>query len=646
VRRWTVVAVVLVLIGGIVGFFVVRGRDSGNADAGVTAPTKEVAAYLAAWDKQDYATMASMVFQAPSTYVAQHEAMARALEVTNASYVAGPVTLGVDRVSATAPYSATLQLRGLGPWRYSGTLTLIRSTTDSLGVQSPVVNGQGGGTWKVVWSPSTMQPQLSDGQTLVRTRMWAPRGPILDANGQPIVSSGTVIQVGVEPDRVKNAGQVKAALAQQLGIAPAAYDKAVAGAQPSWFVPLTTITESKYAAVKPVLYPIPGIQFPPKTGRVQLESDIGGSLVGSVQPITAEQLQQLGAPYEVGDSVGTTGIEGAYERRLAGTPSGAIEVVDATTHKVVRVLRRFAGIAPQPVQTTIDPGMQAAADAALANVSQPAALVAVDVNSGEVRAVSNGTNAGFDRALQGHYPPGSTFKIVTSTAVLGAGATATTPITCPPALTVEGETFHNFDGEATGTVTFRTAFAKSCNNAFVQLVQRAGVTGMERAAHAYGFGVNYQTGLPSFGGSYPTPRDDAELAQSSFGQARVLASPLQMASVAAAVAHGQWRAPVLVRGLKQPAAATTVPPIAPNVAATVRDFMTAVVQPGGTAAGVSPPGHPMAGKTGTAQLANTGATDAWFVGYSGPTAFAVVVEGGGVGGSVAAPIAAHFVQAL
>jgi cell division protein FtsI/penicillin-binding protein 2 len=389
------------------------------------------------------------------------------------------------------------------------------------------------------------------------------------------------------------------------------------------------------------------VEFKPGTARVHPDPTFASQLLGTTHEITAEELKRMGTPYDVGDTVGAGGVEDTYERQLAGTPSGDVHLVDTKTHQTVAALKEFAGTKPRPVTITLDATVQAAADAALATVTQPAALVAVDTQTGEVRAVTSRPLNGFNRALTGRYPPGSTFKIVTATAALSTGATPATTITCPAALTLGGRTFHNFEGEATGTIDFRTAFAKSCNNAFIQLAEHAGTAALENAAKSFGFNAKYSSGLPSFGASYPHPKDVVELAGSSIGQARVEASPLHMASVAAAAATGTWKPPVIVRGVKN-----TVPaaPIAPAVDGALHDFMSAVVQTGGTGTAAAVPGRQVFGKTGTAQFGNDSSTaaptHAWFVGYSGNIAFAVLVEGGGVGGRVAAPLAARFVSAL
>jgi cell division protein FtsI/penicillin-binding protein 2 len=644
-RRVGVVAVVVVLVAGVA--VLVAKREHGSSRAVISPPVQQVGAYLAAWDKNDYAAMEPMVFQPPTSFVAAHQQMVDGLGVVAAHLTAGPVSLVPgDDTRATAPFSAVLQL-GLGMWKYNGTLSLIRLTTTKNGTVLQATRGQPGSTWKVLWEPSTLYPQMRIGLAFARTRTWPQRAPITDETGNVLVGTGPMVQIGVEPGRIANKGQVAAALQQQLGVTPAQLDQDLVGQQPTWFVPIQSVPrDARYQQIRAVLAPIPGIEFRATFGRTGPDASFAPAVLGTTGPITAQQLKQLGAPYTVGDVAGSGGVEEAFERQLAGAPSGAISLVDAKTHTTVAVLQRYAGRAPKPVAITIDPTTQSAANAALATATKPTALVAIDVPSGEVRAVANSPANGFDLALLARVPPGSTFKVITSTAVLASGANATTPITCPPQLTVDGETFHNFEGEGLGTTNFQSAFARSCNNAFIQLVQRAGTARMEQAAAQYGFNVPYTIGLPSFGGSYPAPKDLAELAASSIGQARVVASPLQMASVAAAVARGAWKPPTLVRGVSQPATTATAP-INPGIDATLHEFMAAVVQNGtGTAAAV--PGHVVYGKTGTAEYGGgpNPPTHAWFIGFTGNTAFAVFVEGGGVGGQAAAPIAARFVSAL
>jgi cell division protein FtsI/penicillin-binding protein 2 len=218
-----------------------------------------------------------------------------------------------------------------------------------------------------------------------------------------------------------------------------------------------------------------------------------------------------------------------------------------------------------------------------------------------------------------------------------------TVVACEPSVTVDGKAFKNFEDEALGPIPFRTAFAHSCNTAFVTLAEGMSDADLRGAAGRFGFGVAYDAGVGAEGGQFPDPADAAERAAAAIGQGRVLASPLHMASVAAAVASGTWRPPRVVG--PQPAAA----PIAldPATVAVLRDLMREVVRTGtGTAAAVT--GQDVAGKTGTAEFGNASPPEAhaWFVGFRGSLAFAVLVEGGGVGGQVAAPIAARFLASV
>jgi cell division protein FtsI/penicillin-binding protein 2 len=645
-----IVAVVVVVAAvGTIGFVALRGDDDPAAPTPVSEAAEPVADYLAAWHEFDYPAMERLVAQPPESFVAQHEQMVEALEVRGARFEPGAVRpVPGDDTRATASFDALVHLRGLGPWRYEGRIDLTRVVVTENGTRSPASAGEPGGTWLVDWSPATLHPEMRTGVAFARARSRPERGAILDRDGTVLVGGGTVVQIGVEPRRITDRDALAAALEEQLQVTRAELDRALAGAQPDWFVPVASMPRGpRYDAVRAVLYPIPGVLFRETKDRVRPDPEFARHVLGRTHEITAEELETLGeATYDAGDEVGSSGIEESYETQLAGTPSGNVHLVDVETgERVGPVLHRFRGKAPQAVTTTLDPSVQAAADAALAGVAQPAGLVAVDVGTGEVLAAASRPLDGFDRAITGRYPPGSTFKIVSATASLNTGATAGTTITCPGALEVGGRTFHNFEGEAAGTIDFATAFAHSCNNAFIQLAQRAGEPALATAARQFGFGVDYEVGLPHFGGSFPEPVDVVELAAASIGQGRVEASPLHMASVAATAANGQWRPPVVVRGVANDAVGTE--PIAPAALGTLQSFMAAVVSQGtGEAAAV--PGRDVRGKTGTAEFGDTdpAPTHAWFVGYSGNVAFAVLVEGGGVGGQVAAPLAQRFVAAL
>jgi hypothetical protein len=375
------------------------------------------------------------------------------------------------------------------------------------------------------------------------------------------------------------------------------------------------------------------------------------SLVGSVRDITAEALKRLGSPYQGGDQAGWSGIERTFERRLAGDPTGEVQLVDEDGAKV-KVLRRFGGRPGASVRTSLDVSMQSAAESALQAGAHghESALVVVQPSTGAIKALVSLPNGGFPRATLGTYPPGSTFKVITTAALLAKGAQPGDKVTCPKEIKLGGITIHNFEQEQLGSIPFNVAFAKSCNTAFVQLAtQRLSGAELAQAASRFGFGVGLAPGLSAATSRFPVPQSSSELAMAAFGQARVTASPLQMAAVAAAVQSGTWRAPKLVDDeslasleVKQPAART----LDPAVAGTLRDLMRQVVT-SGTAAGAGLPAG-VSGKTGTAEFGSGDKppTHAWFIGFRGDLAVAVVVEGGGVGGEVAAPVAARFFKSV
>ena len=171
--------------------------------------------------------------------------------------------------------------------------------------------------------------------------------------------------------------------------------------------------------------------------------------------------------------MGLSGLEAARERELAGRPSGEVRIEADGTNLPVETLIRFEGAPGTPLATTLDGRVQGAAERALDGVTLPAALVAVDITTGAIRAVaSRPLDEGFNRALAGRYPPGSTFKVVTTTALLANGTTPDSSVSCPPEAKVGGKPFRNFEGEAADTIPFRQAFAHSCNTAFVQVADR------------------------------------------------------------------------------------------------------------------------------------------------------------------------------
>jgi cell division protein FtsI/penicillin-binding protein 2 len=305
-------------------------------------------------------------------------------------------------------------------------------------------------------------------------------------------------------------------------------------------------------------------------------------------------------------------------------------------------LRRWPGKRAENVQTTLDLDVQRAAEQALGATNKKEALVALQPSTGDVLAVANRPSGEtLNRALTGLYPPGSTFKVITTAALLRDGLSVDQTVKCPATTVVDGRSFRNFEGEAAGDVPFRTDFAQSCNTAFISLAGRLSRTALPDTARDFGLGEQLKLGLPVADAKVPEGDTQVARAAMMIGQDRIVASPLIMAGVAGAVAAGRWHAPRLVADDPKQAG----PRIAQ--ASTLRDLMRAVVTSGTGTALAGLPGF-VAGKSGTAEFGGSDPppTHAWFIAFRGDLAVAVLVENGRAGGEVAAPIAARFLSAV
>ncbi|MGH3743292.1 MAG: penicillin-binding transpeptidase domain-containing protein [Mycobacteriales bacterium] len=384
-------------------------------------------------------------------------------------------------------------------------------------------------------------------------------------------------------------------------------------------------------------------------------AEIDGNLLGTVGTYDAAQAKAAGPLFEKGDKGGLNGLERAYNSTLSGTPGGSLTIRDAGGTTVTTLLSspKTDG---RNVALSIDLPTQRAAEAAVTAAipaGQIGSLVAIDVATGKVLALANHPVNGYGYAVRGQFPAGSTFKIITTTAAIMNGKTASTVLPCEPAATIDGRVFKNAENESYGPLSLAQAFAKSCNTAYVTLSSQIPTGSITKAAELYGMSaapLSQQAGplpISSHGGSVPLPSDGADQAAESIGQGRVLVSPLEMASVAAAIAAGTWRQPY-VTAAPPPGEKTTALPAA--VVSNLRDFTGLVVTSGTAAHSGLPAGTH--GKTGTAEYgtANPPKTIAWFVGYQGGIAFACQVGGAGVnagfGADTAAPVVANFLRRL
>ncbi len=372
---------------------------------------------------------------------------------------------------------------------------------------------------------------------------------------------------------------------------------------------------------------------------------IADSIAGSMEPEETagerEALYARGFPRDW--PVGQSGLEEAFEERLRGRPGGELRAGR-------RALARARPRPVAPVRTTIDTRIQEAAVVGLAG--RFGGIAALDPRNGEVLAL-----AGI--AFSAPQPPGSTFKIITTTAALEQRLVKPSDeFPVESAAIIDGVELENANGEFCGG-SFQESFAESCNSVFAPLGVKVGAERLVDAAERYGW--NADPIIPGEVASTLPPASEIktplEVGSTAIGQFKVLATPLQLASVAQVIAaDGVRYVPTLAAGEGTERVRVTTR----QVARTIESLMVDVVAYGtGTLAGIE--GVKVAGKTGTAELEdtrgpeaeNTGPdpsnTDAWFTAYA-PAARPKIAVGvmfvrAGAGGTTAAPAARVVLEA-
>lgn len=315
-----------------------------------------------------------------------------------------------------------------------------------------------------------------------------------------------------------------------------------------------------------------------------------------------------------------------------------IAVVDAAGAE----LGIIHGTPPAPLVSTVSVPVQKAAQAAVDTEQRPAMLVAVQPSTGDILAVAQNAEAGRDPvALNGLYPPGSTFKIATATAIIEAGSADTdTVLPCPGSATIGQRTIPNADGFALGDVPLRDAFAMSCNTTFAMEAAKLPLDALPNAANQLGLGADFTIpGITTEAGKVPAAGNTTQQVENSIGQGQVQASCFGVTLMSATVAAGRAVTPRLWRDIQTEVTTGYEAPPTP-VIGSLRTMMRQTVT-SGRATDLARHGK-VHGKTGTAET-GSGNDHGWFTGYRDDVAFTVFVEGG-VSSTVAVAVAGAFLS--
>jgi cell division protein FtsI/penicillin-binding protein 2 len=599
VPRLKLVVAAVVAVVAVAGFI---GGLSGDASA---EPT--VQAFLLAWGQGQYRAAAEMTTGDPATVTAALRTAYQQLGAPAFYLTMGRIRQGNG--TAVASFGASVDLGQDGaPWNYQG-LFRLRNT---------------GAGWKVVWSPSVINPGLRPGLRMAVVSAMPARASLLNAAGQPLAVPSAAYVAEVTPGKLASPQATAQAFGRVTGLDPNQVLGVILAAPQSDALKLLTLDPAAYTRLRSRLGHVPGLAVHPVSER--LFGSLAPDVTGSVGTEASLALREQGVAYRPGSTVGESGLQQVFQRQLAGSPATEVIAEDGAGHQVA-VLARWLGHAGTAVRTTIDPSVQGAATAALAGQATAAAIVAVQGSSGRVLAVADHGVPGLPRVdpLGGHYQPGQAFTIVSTDALLASGLQVNSPIPCTNSNQVGGQTFTNVPAEPDlGTQPpFSTDFAQACGTAFTGLSRRLGAGQLAASAAAFGLGANWRLPLTAFPGSVRVSGGDAGLAAGTIGQGGVLVSPLAMALVAAGVDSGVQHPPTLITVPADPSPA----PRALSGAQTMgilRALMRSAVQ-SGAAHQADVAGKPVYGQVGTAPAApGSQLWASWFVGYRGDVAFAVL----------------------
>ncbi len=542
-----------------------------------------------------------------------------------------------DGDAATAKLAYTWSLKGSdATWTYDTSVALRRGPEDG---------------WVTKLAPTLLAPGLEQGEVLDLTSKAAPRADILGAGDAKLVTERPVLRFGIDKANVHESQQATSAkqLAALLDIDAASLTERVKAAGEKAFVEALVVRRTDVTGTTLRGYrDIAGAVALPDELPLAPTRDFARPILGTVGPVTAEIVKQSNGAYAPGDDAGLSGLEARYDEQLRGKPGVMVNAVPNEGDP--RELFSTQPTEGEPLRLTLDPDLQAVAERLLRGVGPASAVVAVRPSDGNVLAAASGPGSqGYSTATLGRYAPGSTFKVVSSLALLRAGLSPDTTVSCTRTIVVDGKSFKNYDdypASGIGRIPLRTAVANSCNTAFISQHAKVSRQQVTDAAAALGVGVDHDLGFPVFLGSVASEGSETEHAASLIGQGKVLASPTAMATVAASVAAGRTVVPTLVPAAK-PGDAEPQHPLTSAEAKQLQALMRGVVTQGSGSFLADVPGAPVLAKTGTAEFGEQDPpqTHAWMIAVQGDLAVAVFVDVGESGSSTAGPILEQFLRA-
>ncbi|HEY4688824.1 MAG TPA: penicillin-binding transpeptidase domain-containing protein [Anaerolineae bacterium] len=648
-------------------------------------PEQTALAYFDAWARADYTNMYQLLTPSAQAAISENTFASRYNQANTAA------TVNFVRASLKSALRSgervTVDYHLEWDTILFGTLMADHSLTLVL---DPIRN-----QWGVDWNDGLIWPALAGGNLLSVQYSIPRRANIYDADGKGLAVEDKIVTVGVVPDQIVDEPALIAALSPITGLDAETIAVQIANAQPDWYVPLANIPFDVSQANRDVLA-LPGVQLREKAAREY--RGLAAHVIGYVGFIGVEELEAWKARGYRGDEfIGKSGLEQWGESILAGTHGATLNAITPQGTVVETIAERPAAPS-RSIYLTIRRDFQQQVENILGD--RDGAIVVVDPNTGRIMAMASHPDfdpnellrptivqsdqvtptvtSFFDRAVQGAYPPGSTFKPVTMAAGLEVGGfTPNSAFFDPGYWDGLGVAFrkYNWKEGGDGNIDLVTGLSASNNTVFyevgktVELIDSFALPNMARA-----FGLGHTTGITGVvetPGVIPDPGwkltnvnevwTTGDGVNMAIGQGYVLATPLQMANLYAAIANGGtlYRPEIIARigsqneppeEVWQPSVISKLPVTPENLQAIRQGLHGVIVSPKGTA-GFIFRGFPqtLAGKTGTAEAGNGKDPHAWFIcwsPYEDPQiVVAVFLENGGQGSYRAAPLARNVLEA-
>ncbi len=336
-----------------------------------------------------------------------------------------------------------------------------------------------------------------------------------------------------------------------------------------------------------------------------------------------------------------------YGEQAGGTPGIELVIHHADEGTADTPLLTLVEGEPGKLRTTISASAQAAAEKAVEQYDQ-SSVVAVKPSTGEVLAVANHRTDAFNAAFEGTVAPGSTMKIITAAMLIDNGVTSMNgPAPCTNDAVWQGQTFRNLKNmEPNESATLANSFMRSCNTAFIKLIDEKPLTDESLTTEAesrFGIGKDWKTGIVSFDGRVPAV-SGPDRAANAIGQGQVQMNPLNMASVTATAITGTFRQPYLVSPKLDGRRLATAKGLPYETAAQLKQMMRLTATQGTAVPAMAGLGGDIGAKTGSAEVDGNEVSDSWFTGFRNDVAAAAMVQKGGHGGDAAGPIVAAVLR--